>query len=235
MEELLDKLEYGILFGFIDIGCQRFDDSKLFSLENKITEYKIIKIWIYLGYINGKKNILGIGCTYKNIFNGKIKETINKGNIEAEEIEEFYIKNNEYLSNVYLQLSDMLSPNYENVFENLKFITNKNNQKFISEYNGINEIKKMIAEKAIILGFFGTFTDRLETIGCIYIKSENFYNLLTYGFFILKHEAKKNKDFKNRWENNYKNLPISYQYLWKAVNLPEDCPFHRIIKYLSYF
>ena len=234
MEELLDKLEFGTLFGLINMGCQRFDDSKLFISENKIIEYKIIKIRVYLGYINGKKNILGIGCTYKNIFNGKIKETINKGNIEAEEVEEFCIKNNEYLSNVYFQLSDF-SPNYDNIFDNFRFITNKNNQKFIGEYNGKSEIKKLIDKEAIIFGFFGTFTNRLETIGCMYIKSQTLYNILSFGFFILKHIAKRNKDFKNKWEKNYKNLPISYQYLWKAVNLPDDCPFHRIIKYLSYF
>ena len=58
MEELLDKLEFGTLFGLINMGCQRFDDSKLFISENKIIEYKIIKIRVYLGYINGKKKII---------------------------------------------------------------------------------------------------------------------------------------------------------------------------------
>ena len=91
------------LFGIITEEDKNFDVCDIFTAE-EILNYKIIKLRIYLGYLKGKKVILGIGITFKNLLNGKLVNTVHKGDSKVEEIEELIIKDNDYLTNVFINI-----------------------------------------------------------------------------------------------------------------------------------
>ena len=101
MEECIKN---SILFGIISPEDKKFDVCDIFTAE-EILNYKIIKQRIYLGYLEGKKVIFGIGTTFKNLLNGKIVNTIHKGDLKVEEIEELIIKDGDYLTKVFIQMN----------------------------------------------------------------------------------------------------------------------------------
>ena len=76
-----------------------------------------------------------------------------------------------------------------------------------------------------IHGFIGT---NLNSIGCIYSSTEFFINNLLFRFFMLRHLVKTNKKFREKWNDNYNNLTPEYQFIWRAVNMPDNI-FYRII------
>ena len=221
------------LFGIITPEDKEFDDCQNFTAK-EILNYKIIKQRIYLGYLEGKKVILGIGTTFKNLLNGKIVNTVHKGDSKVEEIEELIIKDNDYLTNVFIKLDQI---DFSISF--IRFITHNNNQISSGEYEDNNGDRILILneENEVIVGFYGGIKKKLVNIGCLYIRKVIYFKYLFFGVFLLKYLAKKDKNFRDKWNESYKGLDVSSQYLWKAVNLPDDCKYsyYLIIKYLSPF
>ena len=96
------------LFGTITLEDKEFDDCQNFTAK-EILNYKIIKQRIYLGYLEGKKVILGIGTTFKNLLNGNIVNKDHKEDLQVvEEIEELIIKDDDYLTNVFIQMNQYI-------------------------------------------------------------------------------------------------------------------------------
>ena len=99
-----EEINYGDLIGTMTPDDTYFDNSEDFTYRDLLS-YKIIKQRIYLGYLEGKKIILGIGTTFKNLLNGKIEDTVHKVDLPVEEIEELIIEDNDYLTKVFIQLN----------------------------------------------------------------------------------------------------------------------------------
>ena len=188
------------LYGCLSTDQTHFDDAEKISEKNML-KFKIIKLFIYLGYSDGEKAIIGIGCTYKNLLSGNTMNIINKSKTEVEEIKEMDIKGNECLKKLNIQMDS-------------------------------NDTKDNI-----ILGFFGSFSKKLESIGFYSTKRQYIFISYFYGLFSLKYKSNKDKNYRNIWDKKFKELPIDYKFLWKAVNLPDNCKysFYLIIKYLSPF
>ena len=55
--------------------------------------------------------------------------------------------------------------------------------------------------------------------------------------FLLKYLVSNDKNFRDKWNKSFKELDIPSQYIWKVVNLPDDCEYsyHLIIKFLIPF
>ena len=219
------------LYGCLSTDQTHFDDAEKISEKNML-KFKIIKLFIYLGYSDGEKAIIGIGCTYKNLLSGNTMNIINKSKTEVEEIKEMDIKGNECLKKLNIQMDSICS------FTNLAFLTNKNNKLSFGKQEGRNRIIYDDDTKDnIILGFFGSFSKKLESIGFYSTKRQYIFISYFYGLFSLKFKSNKDKNFRNIWDKKFKELPIDYKFLWKAVNLPDNCKysFYLIIKYLSPF
>ena len=228
MSDIYVRIYNTAIYGFLGQNSEFYDDSKTFG-EKELNNYKITKIKIYVGYLYGKKEILGIGYTHKNMINGEEINTIDKNDIETEEILELTIKGNDYLFEIELQ--------FDNFTFFLRFKTKKNHQIFFGEYNKDFALHHLVQEKnQIIWGFYGAYRNTLDSIGCYYYRRLDGFIKFFYIFFALKYKA-KSLDFRNKWETKYRELPISYQFIWRTITLPDDCKyvFHSIIKYIFYF
>jgi len=226
-----EDIYYGCIYGVSEDDTY-FDDFEEFS-NRELLNYKIIKQRIYLGYLEGKKVILGIGTTFKNLWNGNTVNKDHKKDLQVlEEIEELIIKDDDYLTNVFIQMNQ-----YDALISFIRFITHNNNQISSGEYEENNLDNILNQKNDVIVGFYGGINKRLKYIGCIYTRKDIYYKNLFFGIFILKYFAKKDKNFRDKWNEGLKELDVSSKYLWKAVNLPDNCnySYYLIIKYLSPF
>ena len=223
---MIIKLLSGELIGIVDFNSIHFYDIKTLGKE-QIINYKITKIKIHIGYLKGKKVISGIESVFENLINGEEKNFINKGKLETEEIIELSIMKNDFLSQVELQFDSDISIFF------LRFITHKNHQISFGDYNENKRLIHCINENEIITGFFGYYYKKLNAIGCDYIKRKDYCIYFIFGYLALRHKA-KNSEFKNKWDKKFKELDISYQFIWKVANLPDDCKttFISIFKYI---
>ena len=227
-----EDINYGDIYGVGSQDDTYFDDFEGFS-NRELLNYKIIKQRIYLGYLEGKKVILGIGTTFKNLLNGNIVNKDHKEDLQVvEEIEELIIKDDDYLTNVFIQMNQ-----YDFFISFIRFITHNNNQISSGEYEENGEDRILNQENEVILGFYGGINKRLNYIGCLYTRKDIYYKKLFFGIFLLKYLAKKDNNFRDKWNVGFKELDVSSKYLWKAVNLPDNCKYsyYLIIKYLSPF
>ena len=161
-----EEINYGDLIGTMTPDDTYFDNSEDFTYRDLLS-YKIIKQRIYLGYLEGKKIILGIGTTFKNLLNGKIEDTVHKVDLPVEEIEELIIEDNDYLTKVFIQLNPS---DWSISF--IRFITHKNNQIFAGEYEGNNEDRDLNNVNEVIIGFYGGLSKKLGCLGCFYISKD---------------------------------------------------------------
>ena len=251
MVEIDDKtVQYGEVFGKISQDNKFWDDND--NLKHEIMNYKIINIKIYFN--SGQKNnndnkdenglliepeenkeneedkilteekyIIGLSVTYKNLYNGEIKEIEHKGTDIISGMKELKINGNEYLKRFNI--------NFKNDFHRISqigFCTNRNNQISVGIKDGEDKIEEKNDEDNVIVGCFGHFLDKINALGCIYISKKIYVEKLLIGFFLLRKNAMNNIKFKDEWDKKFKELDITYQYMWKTVNLP-DAPFYKII------
>ena len=92
-------------------------------------------------------------------------------------------------------------------------------------------IDNLNEENNILVGFFGYFNKKINSIGGIYISKLTFIKKILFGYFMLRNFL-KNKEFKENWDLKYNELSVEFQYLWKSVNLP-DVVFSLVMKYCS--
>ena len=195
--------------------------------EAELLKLKLTNIKIYKGVYNNKVEIVGISTTFKNIFTGKtLKPVEHRGSDDFVDVKELVIKGGEFLSDFHIRFPE------DEYISQIGYSTNKGNKILVPEQSEDGE-DKTIAENGgnnVIIGTFGFFNRRLDAVGYLYIPKKEYIKRLFNGFFILRHMVKKDNIFKEKWEKEYKNLPIEFQYLWRVANLLNK-PYFLIIKF----
>ena len=212
-----------LLFGTSSSQTEFWDDNtdEEFSIKSKI-----IQIKIHTGEYNGKYVILGISLTFKNLVNNEEKIVNHIGSGKALEIQSLDIKENEYVTNFYIKFLDN-----EEYISQLGFSTNKNRRILVGVDEGNYKIIEYNDGSHIIIGSFGHLDEIMNGIGIYYIKKTDFMKELLFGIFIVRYLNKNNKEFKKKWDEKYKEIPMEYQYMWKMINLPDNT-YYGILRYL---
>ena len=221
-----DFIKQSKIFGNIKMGAKSWDDREALG-EDFLLRSKIIKITIYNNFYKGFKAISGLTLTFRNLINNEIREIEYKGKKDYYNFKTININKNEYFVNFHIRI-----PDFKGYISELEFSTNKNNKIIFGEEKGDNKIIKSNGGENIILGTYGYYGDQIDAIGIYYIKKNDFLNVTLYGYYVLKYLIKRDANFKDNWNNKYKDLQITYQYLWKTVNMPDKI-YYGIIKYLN--
>lgn len=230
MTEDLDHCKYASLYGYRKQEDTTWDDYEdTFQKGKKILQNKITNIKIY--YNKGdddveEKYIIGLQLTFKDCFTGEIKKVEHKGSDNISGMKELTLKSGEYLSkfNIKFEGEDVDRCTL------LSFTTNKGNNISVGSNEGQEKIVPTNDQNIIYLGTFGGLNKKIEAIGCLYIKREDYIKENLFRFFILRFLAKKYEKFKKEIEAKYNELSEEDKYLWKMVNLP-DAAFEVIIKF----
>ena len=240
-----NNIQYGDLYGWLGWDNVFWDDKD--DLVEDITNYKIINIKIFFnsgreeifddeievneekeeeekkGKIIEEKYIVGIDITYKNLYNGEIKIFEHKGKDKISGMKELIIKGGEYLKYFNINFKNNL-----NRISQISFLTNKNNEISVGIKDGEDKNIEQNKKDNIIIGLFGHYLKRINSVGCIYAEKKIYIQKYLFGFFLLRKLFLKDKDFKEKWDKNIKTLDIPFQYMWKTINLP-DAIFSKII------
>ena len=225
-----DFVKYSGNYGIIDIKSKPFDDSQdLGGTEAALLHHRIKSIKIYTGKIKEHIVIGGIQITYKNIITNEVKELpIRKGNIqyEEEDINVFELESGEYLNKFHIRFE-----NDENYLYQLGFETNKKRQFLKGCEYGEEKNSDLNKKDIIILGTFGHYNTKLDSIGILFVDALEYNKKNNKGYFELKFRIKKDKKYRKKIEKKYKDLSESDKYLFKTCLLSEHC-FNEIIKFV---
>ena len=219
-------IKYSSHFGGFSPESQLWNDFYIFG--DDLLKMKIIKIKVYTGLFQDNFAIFGISVTFRNIITGEIKESNGHiGTMNYIDYKEFIINDGEYLTKFYIRIPDEME-----YISQIGYSTNKNRKFLVPETSEDGEDKIVLQNKDnnIIVGTLGYFKEKLDSSGCLFVSKKDLIKLILFPFFMLRNKAKKDSKFKIDWDNNFKNLPIQYQYIWKFINLP-DSIFSTIIKY----
>ncbi len=227
MTENESVIQYSGIYGGINSESKVWDDFEDIG-EKQLLDLKIIKIRIYTGKFNEKDAIFGVGFTFKNLFNGEEKDIEHRGSEDFIDTKEFVIKQGEYITDFHIRFTNDFK-----YISQLGYSTNKQNSILVGSEEGEDKIITSNGGENIIVGSFGHVNKKLDATGVLFInKKDNFKRLLSGILFILRYYSKKNPKFKKEWDNKQKELPIEYQCIWRAANLPE-APLFQIIKFCS--
>ena len=228
-------IEYEGPFGTGSESHTFWDDYEL-EFQDKILKYKITKVKIYYKSNDKEgekekekkeeeKYIIGIGFTYENLFTGEIKELEHKGTDMISGMKELVIKPGDYLKQFHINFKD----DFDHISQ-IGFTTFKNENISVGIKDGLDKTIKENDEDKIFIGSYGYVKERLDGFGCLFVKRNIYLKEHLFGFFLMRNWIKKNKAFKEEWDNKYKELNIEYQYIWRAINLP-DAAFAKIIQF----
>ena len=224
-----DFIQYGNIYGRIDVNSKPFDDSKeLGGTEELFLQYLIKKIKIYTKLVKGKHIISGIQLTYQNIKTKQFKELpIRNQNtkIEEEEIELFELKPGEYLTNFYIRFSFDSDYIYQ-----LGFETNKKRKIIKGSEFGEKKNIRINCGNNLILGTFGFYSENIYSLGVLYVNLVEYLKKYYIGYFELKKKLKKDEKFKQNIEKNIIGYSNIDKCLYKVSLLP-DAIFNEIIKF----
>jgi hypothetical protein len=224
-EEEKELIKYTGNYGGITQESKFWDDFEDIG-EEELLKLKIVKLKIYTGTFQEKQVIMGINCTFKNTFTGKLLEPKDhRGSQDFVDVKEFEIKGEEYLTDFHIRF-----PNEAEYISQLGFGTSKNRQFLVGTEDGEDKTIQSNGGQNFILGTFGCVDKKLDAMGCLYISKKEYLKRSVFHYFMLRYLVKKNKKFKEEWDEKYKNLPSDFQFLWRTVNL-SDAPFSQIIKY----
>ncbi len=229
-QSLEEVIEYEGPFGTGSESHTFWDDFEL-ELKDQILKYKITKVKIYYHSTDKgeekeeEKYIIGIGFTYENLFTGEIKEIEHKGTEMISGMKELIIKPGDYLKQFHINFKD----DFEHISQ-IGFTTSKNEKISVGIKDGLDKTIKQNNEDKIFIGSYGYVKERLDGFGCLFVLRNIYLKAHLFGFFLMRNWIKKNEKFKQEWDNKYKELDIEYQYIWRAINLP-DAVFAKIIKY----
>ena len=228
-------IKIGNPYGLIDFNNNFWNDDD--SLNNEIEKYKIINIKILFNseyeiqkdndkkYID-EKNIVGLKVTYKNIYTGDTKILTHQSTNEISGMKELVIKSDDYLKHFKISFYKD-----NNAIAQISFITNTKKEISVGINQGNEIIDNLKGEDNILVGFFGYFKEKINSIGGIYVSKITYIKKLLFGFFLLRNVS-KNKNFKENWDIKINKLDSEFQYIWKTVNLP-DTVFALVMKYCS--
>ena len=211
---------YTAKYGKINPNSTHFDDHSL--LGANYYQYKPEKIYFWT---NQEKRITGIQTWFKNsIDNNSINSGENKGSLSLD-FHEFIINPNEYLT--YCEIWD------GNGFINgILLRTNKLNEFCVGEQKGTKmDIPLLEDGKKIIISFFGSYNEYLESLGLHLMYNKDYMKVLFTGYFELKAKLKKEK-YKEEIMEKIKNKKYTDQEVTivKTCLLP-SAPFNEVMKF----
>lgn len=228
-ENYRDKIKYTSPFGRIDLNNNDvfWDDIDIFNndiLNNKVTK---VKIFFKSGEkeAEDEKYIVGISFTFTNLINGEKKEVEHKGKDIISGMRELNINGNEFLKTFNI--------NFQNDAERLsqvRFATNRNNQITVGIQDGEDKIIEENNQDYVLIGTFGYLKDRINCLGCTFVDKKIVVQKLLLGFLLLRKRAKNDEQFREKWEKKHKELDITFQFIWRTIQLP-DANFAQIIKF----
>jgi len=172
-----------------------------------------------------EKYLIGIGLTFENAFTGEIKEIEHKGSDKVSGMKELIIKPGDYLKKFHINFKDDFSR-----ISQIGFTTTKNEQLFVGIKDGLDKTIKQNDEDYIFIGTYGYAKERMHGFGCLFVKRNEYLKAHLFWFFMMRKLISKDKEFKAKWDVKYKELDKVYQFIWKALLLP-DAAFAKIIKY----
>ena len=211
---------YTAKYGKINPSSTQFDDHSL--LGANYYQYKPEKVYFWT---NQDKRITGIQTWFKNsIDNNSINSGENKGSLSLD-FHEFVINPNEYLT--YCEIWDG-----GGFINGILLRTNKSNEFFVGEKKG-NKMDIPLLEdgKKIIISFFGSYNEYLESLGLHLMHNKDYMKVLFTGYFELKSKLKKEdfkKDIMEKVENN--KYTSQEKAIIRTCMLP-SAPFNEVMKF----
>ncbi len=216
-----DIFQYGGKFGWIYQNSKHFNDKDF--LGDNYLYYKIQKLKIWSGKKDSKDIINGIQVWYKNILDGKV---ISPGEFKGDEgndnVQEFEIKPNEYLTDFHIRIDTEVTQ--------VGFETNKKNKILVGGTQGEDKIINSNGGENIIVFLYGAYENVLHSLGVGFVNKKDYMKTLFIGFFQLRHKLKKDETFKKTWIEKEKDLKEDDQVLLRTCLLP-DTAFNEIIKF----
>ena len=215
-----EKCIYTAKYGKINPTSTQFDDHSL--LGANFYQYKPEKIYFWT---TTDKKITGIQTWFKNsVDSNSINSGENKGS-SSEDLNEFVINPNEYLT--YGEIY------YEGSFiRGILLRTNKLKEFFVGVKKGNKmDIPLLTDGKKIIISFFGSYNQYLESFGFHLMKNKDYMKVLFTGYFELKAKLKKEK-YKEEIMELIKNKKFTFQEetIVKTCLLP-SAPFNEVMKF----
>ena len=225
-----EKVAYVGPFGHSSESYTFWDEYDL-KFKDDILKYKIIKVKIY--YQSEEKEnveekyIIGLAFTYENFYTGEKQVIEHKGSDLISGFKELIIEPGDYLKQFHINFKD----NFEYISQ-IGFTTYKNKVISIGVKDGLDKRIKENNEERVIVGTYGYLDKTINCIGCLFVKKKDYLRSYLFWVFMMRHMVKneKYKQFKTDWDSKYKELDITYQFVWRAINLP-DAVFSKIIKY----
>ena len=219
-------LEYSRPYRIQNLDDNMWDDCGK-EFKDDLIKNRITNIKIYYSNENDIKEryIIGLTFTFMNVSNGKIKVIEHKGTENISGMKELNIKGNEYLSkfNVYFK-------NDTDLITKISFSTNRGNTITVGNDDGKEKEIKKNNENKVYIGSFGAFKEKINSIGAIFTKRENFYKPVLFRFLFLRFLIDKNEKLKKECESKYNELSLDYKFYWRTINLPNAC-FSSVIKF----
>lgn len=216
---------YTAKFGHLKIITNNFDDHSL--LGANFLQYKPSKINFWTGKKkDGKMALTGVQTFFKNIIDNElINAGENKGS-KSEFLTEFKLNPNEYLTQCIIWEGG-------ETINKVKLTTNKGSVYEVGEESG-NEIvvNQPWDGDMILISFFGSYGEYLETLGLHRIKRKSYLRVLFTGYFELKEKLKKKENFKEAVLKGIKEKKYNEQdtCLIKTCLLP-NTPFAEVMRF----
>ena len=215
------EVKYTCPYGFINAAenntIKFFDDEDEIG-KKELSKCKIKDIKIYTKMIKEKNRIAGIDYTIRSLYTGKDIVVSHKASNEFDDQKHLEMSSGEYLKEIIIRF-----PNDVECITQLGFITTKNNKIIAGEEEGELKQIEMNEGNNIILGMSGYLDDKLICIGCSYTSKKEFASSILFKFFLLRHLAKQDQEFKKKWDEKYDELSPEFKMIWKTVNLPDNC------------
>ena len=223
-DEYIENKEekYTPKYGTITLDDIHFNDNE--DLKKDRLNYKPEKIVIWTGEKKGNQVISGIEICYRNIMNcKKIIKKEYKGS-QSDQVHIFIIKPIEYLVNSKIWIND-------NVVQKLCFKTNRGREFEVGEEKGEKMKIDELDGNYIIMSFFGSYKNYLNSLGFILTEKKLYMQKLFIGYFELKAKLRK-KDKRAEILEKMKNNEYDMvdKVLIKTCLLPDN-QFNVILKF----
>ena len=217
-----EKCRYTPKYGKINVSSTPFDDHCL--LGKNFYQYKPYKI---IFWTTQDKKITGIQTWFKNAVDSNcINSGENKGSLSCD-IQEFVINANEYLTDYEIWLGN-------GYISGILLRTNKNSEFFVGEKKGnIMDIPVLSNKKNVIVSFFGSYNQYLESFGLHLMDYKDYMKVLFTGYFELKAKLKKDKYREEIMEKmRQKKFNFQEETIIKTCLLPST-PFNEVMKFCA--
>ena len=218
-----EKCIYTPKYGIVKLTTTHFDDHSL--LGANYLRYKPERISVWICETQGKEAITGIQTWFRNVIdNSEINSGENKG-IKSETKKEIIINPNEYLIDCKLWFND-------DVITKIYLKTNKGNKYEVGKEKGVKyNVDLLNGGKKIIISFFGSYNEYLESFGLHVIEKKDYMTVLFTGYFELKAKLKKEK-YRDEILEKLKNKKYTFQEetIIRTCMLP-NTQFNEVMKF----